>query len=133
MNQSREAHHPARPLHSPEGGQSAAKTAADWPPEGHLTWTGTLGHRSQGYATGARRDSRRDSRRGRGPGAGPGEAVARWRGRAAELASEAAPAEGASPSLPPTVAGWRGAGQAVKHEWLDRMDLRGGGVPDIRA
>ena len=34
MNQSREAHHPARPLHSPEGGQSAAVFAADWPPEG---------------------------------------------------------------------------------------------------
>jgi hypothetical protein len=34
MNQSREAHHPARPLHSPEGGQSAAVFAADWPHEG---------------------------------------------------------------------------------------------------
>ena len=35
MHQSREAHHPARPLHSPKGGQSAAVFAADWPPEGH--------------------------------------------------------------------------------------------------
>ena len=37
MNQSREAHHPARPLHSPKGGQSAAGFAADWPPEGAPT------------------------------------------------------------------------------------------------
>jgi len=35
MNQTREAHHPARPLHSPEGGQSAAVLAADWPHEGY--------------------------------------------------------------------------------------------------
>ena len=34
LNQSREAHLAARPLHSPEGGQSAAGFAADWPPEG---------------------------------------------------------------------------------------------------
>ena len=34
MNQSREAHHSAWPLHSPEGGQSAAVFAADWPHEG---------------------------------------------------------------------------------------------------
>jgi hypothetical protein len=34
MNQSREAHHPARPHHSPEEGQSAAVVAADWPHEG---------------------------------------------------------------------------------------------------
>jgi hypothetical protein len=34
MNQSREAHRSARPLHSPEGGQSAAGFAADWPPDG---------------------------------------------------------------------------------------------------
>jgi hypothetical protein len=37
MNQSREAHRSARPLHSPKGGQSAAGFAADWPPEGTLT------------------------------------------------------------------------------------------------
>jgi hypothetical protein len=37
LNQSREAHLAARPLHSPEGGQSAAVFAADWPPEGNLT------------------------------------------------------------------------------------------------
>jgi len=37
MNQSREAHHPARPLHSPKGDQSAAVFAADWPPLGDLT------------------------------------------------------------------------------------------------
>ena len=34
LNQSREAHRSARPLHSPEGGQSAAGFAADWPHEG---------------------------------------------------------------------------------------------------
>ena len=34
MNQSREAHLAARSLHSPEGGQSAAVFAADWPHEG---------------------------------------------------------------------------------------------------
>jgi len=34
MDQSREALLAARPLHSPEGGQSAAVFAADWPPEG---------------------------------------------------------------------------------------------------
>jgi hypothetical protein len=39
VNQSREAHLAARPLHSPEGGQSAAVFAADWPPSGDLTWT----------------------------------------------------------------------------------------------
>lgn len=27
----------------------------------------------------------------------------------------------------------RGAGQAVRREWLTRFDLRGGGMPDIRA
>ena len=37
IDQSREAHHSARPLHSPKGGQSAAVFAADWPPEGALT------------------------------------------------------------------------------------------------
>jgi hypothetical protein len=41
MNQSREAHHSARPLHSPKGGQSAAVCAADWPPEGDLTSSNT--------------------------------------------------------------------------------------------
>ena len=35
MDQSREALFAARPLRSPEGGQSAAYTAADWPHEGH--------------------------------------------------------------------------------------------------
>ena len=35
VNQSREAHLAARPLHSPKGGQSAAVCAADWPPLGH--------------------------------------------------------------------------------------------------
>jgi hypothetical protein len=56
MNQSREAHHAARPLHSPEGGQSAAVFAADWPHEGGLTSTDALGQRRQGYATPARRE-----------------------------------------------------------------------------
>jgi hypothetical protein len=35
LNQSREALLAAWPLHSPEGGQSAAVVAADWPHEGH--------------------------------------------------------------------------------------------------
>ena len=53
-------------------------------------------------------------------------------GRAAELASEAARAEGAS--LPATDRGRRGRvpSQAVKDEWARRAGLRGGGVPDIR-
>ena len=34
LNQPREAHLAAWPLHSPEGGQSAAVLAADWPHEG---------------------------------------------------------------------------------------------------
>ena len=34
LNQSREAHLAERSLHSPEGGQSAAVFAADWPHEG---------------------------------------------------------------------------------------------------
>jgi hypothetical protein len=34
MNQSREAHLAERSLHSPEGGQSAAVFAADWPHKG---------------------------------------------------------------------------------------------------
>jgi hypothetical protein len=41
IDQSREALLAARPLHSPEGGQSAAKTAADWPPEGDMTSSNT--------------------------------------------------------------------------------------------
>ena len=39
----------------PSWGQSAAKTAADWPPEGGLTSTDVLGQRSQGCAPPARR------------------------------------------------------------------------------
>ena len=53
-------------------------------------------------------------------------------GRAAELASEAARAEGASLTRHRPWPARRGPGQAVKHEWLRRGDLRGGGVPDIR-
>ena len=56
MNQSREAHLAERSLHSPEGGQSAAVFAADWPHEGGLTSTDALGQRSPGYATPARRE-----------------------------------------------------------------------------
>jgi hypothetical protein len=41
MDQSREAHLAARPHHSPEGGQSAALFAADWPPEGNMTSSNT--------------------------------------------------------------------------------------------
>ena len=44
MNQLREAHLAERSLHSPEGGQSAAVFAADWPHEGGLTSTDALGH-----------------------------------------------------------------------------------------
>jgi hypothetical protein len=53
-------------------------------------------------------------------------------GRAAELASEAARAEGASPPRHRPWPARRGLGQAVKDEWLRRPSLRGGGVPDIR-
>jgi hypothetical protein len=56
MNQSREAHLPACPHHSPEGGQSAAVFAADWPHEGGLSWTDALKYRGQGYANPARRE-----------------------------------------------------------------------------
>jgi hypothetical protein len=45
MNQSRETHRSARPLHSPEGG---------------LSWTDAGEQGRVGYATGARRDSRTD-------------------------------------------------------------------------
>jgi hypothetical protein len=103
MNQSREAHHSARPHHSPSGGHNLDRCR-------HAGW--------EGYAIG-------------GVGVAVGVAVgaaalevgrvsgaARWAGRAAELASEAARAEGAS--LPATDRGRRrrGPGQAVKHEWL---------------
>jgi hypothetical protein len=54
MNQSREAHHSARPLHSPEGGQSAAQPAADWPHEGYDQGR-QPDDRWQGYAPLARR------------------------------------------------------------------------------
>jgi hypothetical protein len=53
--------------------------------------------------------------------------------RAAELASEAARAEGASHYRPRQVASRRGAGQAVMHEWGRRLDLRCAGELDIRA
>jgi hypothetical protein len=56
MDQSRAAHLAARPLHSPEGGQSAAVFAADWPHEGGLTSTDALDQRSQGYAPPTRRE-----------------------------------------------------------------------------
>jgi hypothetical protein len=56
INQSREAHLAAWPLTPPEGGQSAAVFAADWPHEGGMTWTDALEHRGQGYATPARRE-----------------------------------------------------------------------------
>jgi hypothetical protein len=54
MDPSREAHHPARPLHSPEGGQSAAQTAADWPHEGHDQQEQPFPDR-EGYASRVRR------------------------------------------------------------------------------
>jgi len=50
MDQSREAHCSARPLHSPEGGQSAAVFAADWPPSGALSCTDARKRGSVGYA-----------------------------------------------------------------------------------
>jgi hypothetical protein len=53
-------------------------------------------------------------------------------GRAAELASEAARAEGASPPHHRPWPARRDPEQAVKHEWARRLELRGGGVPDIR-
>jgi hypothetical protein len=81
---SREAHHTARPLNAPLGGVTVIR-----PPAG------------EGYAGGRRRAQRRVPRRvqhrGRRPRAGPGEARPPGeRGRAAELASEAARAEGGS-------------------------------------
>ena len=45
LDQSREALLAAWPLHSPEGGQSAAVVAADWPHEGALTSIDALGYR----------------------------------------------------------------------------------------
>jgi hypothetical protein len=83
MNQSREAHHPAWPLHSPEGGHDQGEPAAQ---------------AVMGYADGRRRDSRRGAVL-----SWPGEQHRRWAGQAAKLASEAARAEGAS-SPPLTVA-----------------------------
>jgi hypothetical protein len=50
-------------------------------------------------------------------------------GRAAELASEAARAEGASPPRHRPWPARRGPGQAVNGEWARRPSLRGGGVP----
>jgi hypothetical protein len=111
MDQLREAHRSARPLHSPEGGQSAAVFAAAGPHEGALSWTDTLGHRRQGYAP---------LRVGNDVGVDVGNDVgvgghqrarcaglAGERGRAAELASEAARAEGASITWPRRVADGR--------------------------
>ena len=54
----------------------------------------------------------------------------RWAGLRSLLAKQHAPK--ARPS-PVTVSGRRVVGQAVKREWLRRFDLRGGGLPDIRA
>jgi hypothetical protein len=52
--------------------------------------------------------------------------------QAAELASEAARAEGASHPRHRPWPARHGPGQAVKDEWLRRPSLRGGGLPDIR-
>jgi hypothetical protein len=85
MNQSREAHHAARPLHSPEGGQSAAILTADWPHEGHDQREQSY-RAVDGYASGMRMDQRRFIARPRLTMAGTGGA--------AELASEAIRAGG---------------------------------------
>src|ERR671911_627250 len=53
-------------------------------------------------------------------------------GRAAELASEAARAEGASPPRHRPWPARRGPGQAVKDEWLRRGERRGGGIVTTR-
>jgi hypothetical protein len=49
LNQSREAHLAAWPLHSPEGGQSAAVFAADWPHEGD--WPAPMRASGDGWGT----------------------------------------------------------------------------------
>jgi hypothetical protein len=81
INQSREAHLAARPLHSPEGGQSAALFAADWPPEGDLTSSNTGEWDRVGPAIGGGGNDRGVARGVSRPGPGPGEAVARWAGQ----------------------------------------------------
>ncbi len=52
MDQSREAHHSARPHHSPEGGQSPAGFAGDWPPSGALACGDADAEGEAGYAIG---------------------------------------------------------------------------------
>jgi hypothetical protein len=100
MDQSREALLAARPLHSPEGGQSAAVFAADWPPEGHLSSTDRGEQGRAGYAQPWRRECRRaaDAHTARASQAQlVGYArLARGRAGAEELVSEAM-REGASP------------------------------------
>jgi hypothetical protein len=55
LNQSREAHRSARPLHSPEGGQSAAVLRPTGPTKGHDQHE-PVARVQRGYATGPRRD-----------------------------------------------------------------------------
>jgi hypothetical protein len=90
MNQSREAHHSAWPHHSPSGHDQRER----------LFWA------ARGYASGARRVSA-GSRVGV---EGLGHSEIGWTGRAAELASEAARAQGASP---PRHNEWPAAGRHV--------------------
>jgi hypothetical protein len=79
MNQAREAHHSARPLHSPKGGQSAAGFAADWPPEGDLTRADAAKRDPVAPAMGgggnARGIAEGNARGGQGPGAKQAQGV----------------------------------------------------------
>ena len=96
MNQSREAHHSARPLHSPKGGQSAAVFAADWPPEGDLTSSDAGKRERVGPAIWGGGNARGVAGGMPGGSKAPKRSNPGFRREAAELASEAARAEGAS-------------------------------------
>jgi hypothetical protein len=113
MNQSREAHLAERSLHSPEGGQSAAVFAPTGSPRGYSQGK-RVARAVKGYA-GGRVGTRVGTSVGTSvavDGLGHGGSRA-GTGRAAELASEAARAEGASsPSHRPWPAAGRGPGQA---------------------
>ena len=106
MNQSREAHHSAWPHHSPEGGQSAAVLRPTGPTRGHDQHDpapGRWGTQVGGVGASVPISVGVDGLGHGGTRPGPGRAV--------ELASEAARAEGASSPSPPTVAGGRRGGR----------------------
>jgi hypothetical protein len=120
MNQSREAHRSAWPLHSPEGGWSAAGFAADQPHEGH--------HQPE------RRSRRRGGTRVVGVESSVGFRVGSSVGanrlghdgtRPGPAGLRSLPAKQHAPKARPSAATDRGRhgvvpGQAVKGEWLRR-------------